>query len=336
MLLSSVSIKSQKISFSGFGSAGFIFYDREILNDYTQEVYYWGKLQADIKINKEIEAQFDMRGSSVNNTITFREFSVKFKYMEYLRFKFGNTKKPFGYELLENTENLYTVRRSITSREIALLGYGGRAVSLMAYYNYSKKRPDFPYSYALSVFKDNSLNAGFGTRFGYHAGDLGFSVNYLLQNRGGEEPISGSGMGADITWDIKDFFSSLIHYKRSFSQSGSGKIKIIIAADRCRLNKRGRFLSLLKRMPKITKRTIMPSMSYFLKRTGQIIRVRVIARKEMIAWRLKLTLSGFFSADKARAITRRPARNSSIDLKISGATQLTKIPPRNPPVPIER
>lgn len=208
LLLTSISIKSQKISFSGFGSAGFVFYDREILNEHTQEVYYRGKLQADIKINKEIEAQFDMRGNSVNNTITFREFSAKFKYMEYLRFKFGNTKKPFGYELLENTEDLYTVQRSIVSREIAKLGYGRRAISIMAYYNYSKKRPDFPYSYALSIFKDNSLNAGFGTRFGYHTGDFGFSVNYLFQNRGGEEPISGSGIGADLTWDIKDFFSS--------------------------------------------------------------------------------------------------------------------------------
>jgi hypothetical protein len=208
LLLTSVPVKSQKVSFSGWGSAGYIFYDRELLNDYTQEVYYWGKLQADIKINKQIEAQLDMRGNSVNNTITFREFSAKFKYMDYLRFKFGNTKKPFGYELLENTEDLYTVRRSITSQQIAIRGYGGRSLSLMAYYNYSKKRPDFPYTYALSVFKDNSLNFGVGTRFGYHTGDFGFSANYLYQSRGGEEPISGSGVGADVTWDIKDFFSS--------------------------------------------------------------------------------------------------------------------------------
>ena len=101
-----------------------------------------------------------------------------------------------------------TVRRSITSRQIAIRGYGGRSLSLMAYYNYSKKRPDFPYTYALSVFKDNSLNFGVGTRFGYHTGDFGFSANYLYQSRGGEEPISGSGVGADVTWDIKDFFSS--------------------------------------------------------------------------------------------------------------------------------
>ena len=208
LLLSSNSVLSQKISFSGWGAAGFIFYDREILNDYTQEVYYRGKLQADIEINKKLEAQFDMRGNSVDNTITFREFTAKFNYMDYLRFKFGNTKKPFGYELVENQEDLYTVRRSITSRQSALLGYGGRAVSLMAYYNYSKKRSEFPYSYALSVFKDNSLNFGVGTRFGYHSGDFVFSANYLYQSRGGEEPINGSGFGADVTFDIKDFFSS--------------------------------------------------------------------------------------------------------------------------------
>jgi hypothetical protein len=208
LLLTSNSVLSQKIEFSGWGATGIILYDREILNDYTQEVYYRGKLQADIKINKKLEAQFDMRGNSADNTITFREFTAKFEYMDYLRFKIGNTKKPFGYELLENQDDLYTVRRSIASRQSAMLGYGGRAVSLMAYYNYKKKRPDFPYSYALSVFKDNSLNFGVGTRFRYHTGDFAFSANYLYQSRGGEEPISGSGISSDITFDIKDFFSS--------------------------------------------------------------------------------------------------------------------------------
>ncbi len=208
LLFTSSLLYSQKIEFSGWGATGFIFYDREILNEYTQEVYYRGKLQADIEINKKLEAQFDMRGNSVDNTITFREFTAKFKYMDYLRFKFGNTKKPFGYELLENQEDLYTVRRSITSQRSALLGYGGRSVSLMAYYNYNKKRSEFPYSYALSVFKDNSLNFGVGTRFRYHTGDFALSANYLYQSRGGEEPISGSGIGADVTFDIKDFFSS--------------------------------------------------------------------------------------------------------------------------------
>jgi hypothetical protein len=208
MILTSVSILPQEISFSGWGSTGFIFYDREILNEYTQEVYYRGKLQADIKINKKLEAQIDLRGNSVDNTITFREFSAKFEYMDYLRFKIGNIKKPFGYELLENSEDLYTVRRSITSQRIALLGYGGRSVSIMAYHNYSKKRPEFPYTYALSISKDNSQNIGVGTRFGYHTGDFALSANYLYQSRGGEEPISGNGVGADITFDIKDFFSS--------------------------------------------------------------------------------------------------------------------------------
>lgn len=209
LILTAISINAQKIKFSGWGAAGFIIHDREILNEFTQEVYYRGKLQADIEITKELEGQFDMRGNSVNNTITFREFTAKFKYMQHLRFKVGNTKKPFGYELLENTEDLYTVRRSITSQRLARMGYGGRAVSLMAYYNYSRKRAYFPFSYAVSVFKDNSQGFGSGARLGFHTGGFGFSVNYLYQSRGGEEPISGSGAGADIAFDIKDFFSSI-------------------------------------------------------------------------------------------------------------------------------
>ena len=183
-----------KISFSGYGAAGYKFIDRNPLTDANQPTYYMGKLQADIEVNDEIEAQLDLRGNSLTNNITFREFSAKFKYMTYIRFKVGNIKRPFGQEYMINREDLAAINRSVVQNNISLMGYSVRSVSMMAYYNYSKKRPDFPYSYTLSFFKDNSLGSGVGMRGLYHISDLSFGFNYLFQNISGNYPVSAHGI----------------------------------------------------------------------------------------------------------------------------------------------
>jgi hypothetical protein len=86
------------------------------------------------------------------------------------------------------------------------LGYGGRSVSIMGYYNYSDKRPDFPFSYSASLFSNNSQNYGFGGRFGYHFDDdNALTLNFLFQKQGGEEPINTSGFGLDFVIDEKKF-----------------------------------------------------------------------------------------------------------------------------------
>ena len=147
-------LQSQEIEFSGWGATGLKVYDRNVLRGYSQEMFYEGKLQTEIEYNDEIEAQLDFRGNSIDNSLEFREFSVKFKYSEKLRWKIGNIKKPFGYEQSVNKEQLISADRSYVYNNIADLGYGGRIISVMAYYNYSDKREDFPYSYYLSIFKD--------------------------------------------------------------------------------------------------------------------------------------------------------------------------------------
>ena len=74
------------------------------------------------------------------------------------------------------------------------MGYSVRSVSVMAYYNYSQKRPDFPYTYALSLFKDNSLGSGIGMRGLYHFSDFNVGLNYLFQNTTGNYPVSAHGI----------------------------------------------------------------------------------------------------------------------------------------------
>jgi hypothetical protein len=199
----------QEIKFSGYGATGFSFYNRNQLREYNQEVYYEGKFQADIKINKDIEAQLDFRGSSEDARVILREFSVKFEYLKRMKFKAGNIKRPFGIEQLTNQEDLYTVDRSYIQRTIEDLGYGGRSVSIQAYYNYSKKEKDFPYSYYLSLFKDNSLNNGIAARFSFHTSGIAYSVNYLFQQRGGEVKFTSHGFTSDISYESKNLSGSI-------------------------------------------------------------------------------------------------------------------------------
>ena len=56
-LYSTELIAKEKVDFSGWGAAGYMFIDRNPLTDSNQPTYYLGKLQADIKITDELEAQ---------------------------------------------------------------------------------------------------------------------------------------------------------------------------------------------------------------------------------------------------------------------------------------
>lgn len=200
---------AQKIEFSGWGATGINVYDRNVLLGYSQEMFYEGKLQANIEYNDNIDAQLDFRGNSIDNSLEFREFSVKFKFAKKLRWKVGNIKKPFGYEQSVNREHLISTDRSYVFNNISKMGYGGRSISIMAYYNYSKKRDDYPYSYYISIFKDNSLLSGLATRGIYHVGDYAFGLSYMFQNKGGSYSINTHGIATDFKLEKKDYSTSV-------------------------------------------------------------------------------------------------------------------------------
>lgn len=200
--------KAQEVKFSGYGSVGYRFYNRNILNGYNQESYYEGKIQADIKYNKKIEGQIDLRGNSIDNSFKLREVTVKFDYWDYLKIKLGHIKKPFGTEQMVNEEELYTVERSNVHENLSEMGYGGRAVSLMAYYKFNEKRENFPYSYYISLFHNNNLYKGVVGKFVYHTTWLNFSVNYQYQQKGGDNSLSTQGFGGGIELDKSGFYSA--------------------------------------------------------------------------------------------------------------------------------
>lgn len=196
------------VSFSGYGAAGYTFFDRLHLNEANQEAYFEGKLQADIEISKKIEAQLDLRGKSSDHSVNFREFSIKFNFFDFMNLKVGNIKRPFGFEQMVNREELITVERSYVQNRLSELGFGGRNISVMAYNKYSKDE-GIPISYYASMFKDNSSSFGLGTRLRYHAGKTAYSFSYLFQKTGSTPSIYTQGFGLDFAIEKKKYTNSI-------------------------------------------------------------------------------------------------------------------------------
>lgn len=200
---------AQEISFSGWGSAGYLIHKDNLQNGSNQETYFQGKFLTDIKLNEKIEAYLDLRGNSADNSVTFKEFSAKLRLFEYLKFRIGQTKKPFSYQYLMQREKLITVNRSLLVEKIGELGYGGRSVSIVAYYNYNKAKPDLPISYYLSIYKNNSPYSGIVTRLEYYIDDeISLGGNFQIQFKGGDDKITTHGLGADI--EINTMNSNLV------------------------------------------------------------------------------------------------------------------------------
>ena len=209
LLISAISF-AQNIEFSGYGATGFRFFDRNRLNNPNQETYYEGKLQAEFNLKKGFEAQLDFRGNNIDKSVELREFSAKYESDSWYNIKIGHIKRPFGYEYMMNREKLWTIDRSIVQERISQLGYGSRSVAIMAYYEYDDDKSEFPYSWFLSLSKDNSSGSAVTGRVSYHFNDdLAVSGNYMYQAIGGDVPVKVSGFAADIAYRTKKFDANL-------------------------------------------------------------------------------------------------------------------------------
>ena len=203
------SAQAQEVSFSGFGATGLRLYDRNPVAEFNQDYFFEGKLQADIVLSKDIEAQLDFRGSSDERSAILREFSVKFEYLTYARIKVGNVKKPYSIEGLADRDEYIPVFDSYIHRQNEELGYAGRNVGLLVYYNYKKKREQFPFSYAAGVFRNNSYVTSAYARGSWHSGPLVSSLGYAMLARSGDDAITTHGFSADITYATDDVESGL-------------------------------------------------------------------------------------------------------------------------------
>jgi len=197
--------KQAEITYSGWGETGIIIEKQNIVNGPPIITYYAAKLQADIKINKEIDAQIGVKGHSDTSQVEFNEFSLKFDYHDYFKVKAGHLKQPFGHEQQTSHDNLLTFNRSNAHYAMAKMGYANRSVAIKGYYNFSKKRPEFPYSYAVSLFKNNSNNSGINIKGSQHFPDTVLSGYFQYQHKDGRSTISidSIGVGSDVLYQTK-------------------------------------------------------------------------------------------------------------------------------------
>lgn len=200
---------SQEIDFTGYGSTGLRLFERPVAIGASQEVYFEGKFQAEIKINKDIEAQLDFRGSSDDENVTLREFSAKFEYWERMKIEIGNLKQPFGIEQMVSNEDLELVEESFIHDQVSDFGYADRSVSVIVYGKYKDEYKTFPFSYYISLFKNNSLRSGVYTRLSYHQNNFIYSLNYAFHSIGGDYPFKANAFAGDVTFNPKDTRVSL-------------------------------------------------------------------------------------------------------------------------------
>ncbi|MDO8549009.1 MAG: porin [Ignavibacteria bacterium] len=193
-----------QVEFEGYGATGIQLFERPIAIGVSQEVYFEGKLQAEIKINKDIEAQLDFRGNSADENVTLREFSAKFEYWERMKIEIGNIKQPFGIEQMVSNEDLELVEESFINQQVSDFGYAARSVSVMLYSKYKDEYKNFPFSYYFSLFKNNSLTSGLYARLSYHNNDFIYSVNYAFHSIGGDYPVKANAFCGDITFNPKN------------------------------------------------------------------------------------------------------------------------------------
>lgn len=192
-----------QVKFSGYGATGLYLFERPNPIGASQEVYFTGKFQADIKVNKNIEAQLDFRGSSYDERVVLREFSAKFEYWDRLKIKIGNVKQPFGSEQMINIENLELIERSYINSQLSDFGYARRSIGIMFYDRFKEEYKDFPFSYYFSAFKNNSFTSGLNTRLSYHKNNFIYSLNYAYHSIGGDFPLKANALAGDITFNPK-------------------------------------------------------------------------------------------------------------------------------------
>ncbi len=198
-----------QVDFTGYGSTGLRLYERPNAIGASQEVYFEGKFQAEIKVNKDIEAQLDFRGSSDDESVTLREFSAKFEYWERAKIEIGNLKQPFGIEQMVSNEDLELIEESFINNELSDYGYAERSFSIMVYSKYKDEFKTFPFSYYFSLFKDNSLRSGIYSRVSYHQDNFIYSLNYAFHAIGGDYSFKANAFAGDVTFSPKDSRVSL-------------------------------------------------------------------------------------------------------------------------------
>lgn len=144
-----------KTTISGWLRAG----TEYVYNNRFRENFYRAKVQFNVKVDKNLEAQIDIRNESADHELELREafFTVDLGKAEGL--DFGQSKKQFGTEFQKSKEKLLTAERTLLYRYLEPFGFVGRDVSFRYY---RKARDDVRrsgMSLALGFSEDHNLTA---------------------------------------------------------------------------------------------------------------------------------------------------------------------------------
>ena len=94
-------------------------------NDRFSESFYQGKIQYDIEMNENLDAELDIRGESSSQQIELREAYLTAKLDKQMRIDFGQSKIRFGYEFQKSKEKLLTANRTFIYRHMEIFWFRG-------------------------------------------------------------------------------------------------------------------------------------------------------------------------------------------------------------------
>ncbi|GEM_PF-1751622 len=102
-------------------------------NERFRENFYRGKVQFNVKVDKNLEAQLDIRGESEEHAMELREAFFTADLSKAVGLDFGQGKKRFGLEFQKSKENLLTTERTLIYQHLEPFGFVGRDVNLRYY-----------------------------------------------------------------------------------------------------------------------------------------------------------------------------------------------------------
>jgi hypothetical protein len=135
-------------------------------NDRYANLYTLAKIEIELELTEDIEAQIDIRGNSNDSEIKLKEIHALFKRDPDFLIKIGNIKKCFGIEELNSKEDLYTIEESLINDYLSPFGYVGRDPGIQVYREYKDKGMPYSYYFVTSINQSGILIIN--NRVSYH------------------------------------------------------------------------------------------------------------------------------------------------------------------------
>ena len=166
-----------KTKISGWLRAGTEYF----YNNDFRENFYRAKVQFDVKVSDNLDAQIDVRGESDTHEMELREAYLSVDLGKAEALDFGQSKKRFGIEFQRGKEKLLTAERTLIYRHLEPFGFAGRDVNIRYYRNAKPDGRRNGTSISLGYSEDHNTTAvGHWTRLNT-LGSLALGASGVLQ-----------------------------------------------------------------------------------------------------------------------------------------------------------